>query len=177
MLENPYTPNDLKGLTRASKVGLREMTIDDVGAVCMLDVGPGQDGLVTPNAVSIALAHFSPEAWFRAIYADDLPVGFALLEDWSQVLDQEPELYAGERYVALSRLMIDHRYQRLGFGAQAMLLLIAQAQSRPYGANMLLSFTPKVNNPEFFYKRFGFVRTGDIDDDGEVIMRLTSAQT
>jgi diamine N-acetyltransferase len=149
--------------------------IHDVRAVCMLDVALDQDGLVAPNAVSIAQAHFSPEAWFRAIYADDVPVGFAMLEDWSQVLDREPELYEGERYVALWRFMVDHRYQGLGFGAQAIQLLIAQAHSRPTVKNMLLSFVPKENNPEAFYQRFGFVRTGE-EDEGELIMRLTLAQ-
>ncbi len=112
-------------------MSLREITIHDVRAVCMLDVGPGQDELVAPNAVSIAQAHFSPEAWFRAIYADATPIGFAMIEDHSQVLDKEPELHAGERYIAPWRFMIDHRYQELGFGAQAIRLLIAHARSRP----------------------------------------------
>jgi diamine N-acetyltransferase len=175
ILERTSMSNDVAAPTRASKVSLREITIHDVRAVCMLDVSPGQDELVAPNAVSIAQAHFSPEAWFRAIYADDVPVGFAMLEDWSQVLDREPELYEGERFIALWRFMIDHRYQGLGFGAQAIQLLIAQARSRPTVKNMLLSFVPKENNPEAFYQRFGFVRTGE-EDEGELIMRLTLAQ-
>jgi diamine N-acetyltransferase len=176
ILERTSMSNDVATPTRASKVSLREITIHDVRAVCMLDVALGQDELVAPNAWSIAQAHFSPEAWFRAIYADDVPVGFAMLEDWSQVLDREPELYEGERFIALWRFMIDHRYQGLGFGAQAIQLLIAQARSRPAVKNMLLSFVPKENNPEPFYQRFGFVRTGEEDDDGEVIMRLTLTQ-
>jgi diamine N-acetyltransferase len=175
ILERTSMSNDVATPTRASKVSLREITIHDVRAVCMLDVALDQDGLVAPNAVSIAQAHFSPEAWFRAIYADDVPVGFAMLEDWSQVLDREPELYEGERFIALWRFMIDHRYQGLGFGAQAIQLLIAQARSRPTVKNMLLSFVPKENNPEAFYQRFGFVRTGE-EDEGELIMRLTLAQ-
>jgi diamine N-acetyltransferase len=175
ILERTSMSNDLIVPTRASKVSLREITIDDVRAVCMLDVGPGQDGLVAPNAVSIAQAHFSPEAWFRAVYADSTPVGFAMLEDFSQVLDREPKLYDGERYVSLWRFMIDHRYQGMGFGAQAIQLLIAQARSRPNVKNMLLSFVPKENNPEAFYQRFGFVRTGE-EEDGELIMRLALTQ-
>ncbi len=175
ILERTSMSKDVAKPTRASKVNLREITINDVRAVCMLDVGLGQDGLVAPNAVSIAQAHFSPGAWFRAIYADDLPVGFAMMEDSSQVLNQEPELYEGARYVSLWRFMIDHRYQGLGLGAQAIQLLIAQARSRPAAKNMLLSFVPKENNPEAFYQRFGFTRTGE-EDDGEIIMRLTLAQ-
>ena len=41
---------------------------------------------------------------------------------------------------------------------------------------MLLSFVPKENNPELFYQRFGFVRTGE-EDEGELIMRLRFATT
>jgi diamine N-acetyltransferase len=129
---------------------------------------------VAPNAFSIAQATYHPEAWFRAIYADDTPVGFVMLEDWSQVTDREPELYADAPYVALWRFMIDHRFQKSGFGAQAMHLLIAHARTRPGATNMLLSFVPKENNPEAFYARFGFARTGE-EDEGELVMRLELA--
>ena len=156
---------------RTSIVTLRDITRDSVRTFCRLEIGLGQDGLVAPNAVSIAQAHFHPEAWFRGIYADDTPVGFAMLEDWSQVADREPELYEGAPYVALWRFMIDHRFQKFGFGAQAMQRLIDYARTRPGAKNMLLSFVPKENNPEGFYARFGFTRTGELDE-GERVMRL-----
>ena len=38
-----------------------------------------QKQFVAPNAVSIAQAYFSKEAWFRAIYADDTAIGFVML--------------------------------------------------------------------------------------------------
>ena len=152
-------------------VSLREITRDSVRDFCRMAVGPGQDGLVAPNSVSIAQAYFHKEAWFRGIYADETPVGFAMMEDWSQVEGVEPKRYEGKAYVALWRFMIDARYQKLGFGAQAMRLLIAYAGTRPTTANMLLSFVPKANNPEDFYKRFGFIQTGE-EDEGELVMKL-----
>ena len=158
-------------ISKTSIVSLREISKDSVRDFCRMEVGPGQDGLVAPNAVSIAQAYFHKEAWFRGIYADDTPVGFAMIEDWSQVEDEAGELYAGAPYVALWRFMIDARYQKLGFGAAALRLLIAHARTRPSAANMLLSFVPKAHNPEEFYKRFGFVRTGE-EDEGELIMKL-----
>ena len=69
------------------------------------------------------------------------------------------------------RFMIDVRYQKHGFGAQALRLLIAHAATRPGVRTMLLSFVPKENNPEGFYKRLGFTRTGEQDGD-ELIMKL-----
>ena len=67
--------------------------------------------------------------------------------------------------------MIDARYQKHGFGAQAVRLLIAHAATRPGVKTMLLSFVPKENNPETFYERFGFKRTGEQDGD-ELVMML-----
>ena len=159
-------------LTRDATVSLREITKSSVRDFCRMDVGPGQDGLVAPNSVSIAQAYFHKEAWFRGIYADDRPVGFAMLEDWSQTESAEPQLYEGAPYIALWRFMIDARYQHYGFGAAAIRLLIAHARTRPGAATMLLSFVPKENNPEAFYLRAGFVRTGE-DDEGELIMKLS----
>ena len=61
--------------TEAELVTLREITRETVRDVCRLEVGPGQGQFVASAAVSIAEAHFSPEAWFRAIYAGEVPVG------------------------------------------------------------------------------------------------------
>ncbi len=163
--------NQTHPLDRQALVSLRDVTKDNLRAISFLDVAPGQEGLVAPNAFSIAQAHFHPEAWFRAIYADETPVGFVMLEDWSQVADGQPALHQGDKSVALWRFMIDARYQQFGFGTQTILLLIAYAKSRPGVTTMLLSFVPKANNPEGFYQRFGFARTGEVDD-GEVIMSL-----
>jgi diamine N-acetyltransferase len=156
---------------KGALVTLREITKDSVRDFCRLDVGPGQDGLVAPNAVSIAQAYFHPEAWFRGIYADESPVGFAMLEDWSQTDTPAAGVYEGEPYISLWRFMIDERFQKSGFGAAALRLLIAHVSARPGVKTMLLSFVPKENNPEEFYKRFGFARTGE-EDHGELIMKL-----
>lgn len=168
----PIDPAVMKTLTKSSVVTLREITRDTVRTIAMLDVAPAQEGLVAPNAFSISQAHFHPEAWFRAIYADETPVGFAMLEDWSVATQHAPKLYDGKPYVALWRFMIDHRFQRLGYGARALGLLIAHVRSRPGVATMLLSFVPQENNPEGFYARFGFMRTGE-EDAGELVMKLT----
>lgn len=162
---------DMKPVSRNSIVSLREVTRENLLVVSLLDVGPGQDNLVAPNGFSIAQASFNRNAWFRAVYADEQPVGFAMLDDWSMAPDEKPELFEDAPYVGLWRFMIDHRFQKFGFGAQAMHLLIAHARTRPGAKNMLLSFVPKDNNPEGFYARFGFERTGEVDE-GEVVMRL-----
>jgi diamine N-acetyltransferase len=91
-------------------------------------VAPEQEGFVAPNAVSIAQAYFDRVvAWFRAIYADDTPVGFAMLHD-------EP----AERKYFLWRFMVDHRFQGHGYGAEALSQVIAYVRQRP-GAREFLT--------------------------------------
>ncbi len=82
-----------------------------------------------PIPISIAEASFEPKAWFRAIYANETPVGFAMLYD-----DREkPEYF-------LWRFMIDARYQHLGFGRQALQLLIDHVRTLPDAREFLLSY-------------------------------------
>ena len=119
-----------------ASVSLREVTADTVRAICALDVAPRQLGLVAPNAVSIAQAHFEPAAWFRAIYADDEPVGFAMLYDPTRTA--EPE--AGPGVAFLWRFMIDARYQGRGYGAAALALLVAHVRTLPGVAVLRISY-------------------------------------
>jgi diamine N-acetyltransferase len=60
-------------VSQDARITLREVTAEDVNAILRLSVKEHQKQLVASNAVSIAQAHFRPEAWFRAIYADDIP--------------------------------------------------------------------------------------------------------
>jgi len=56
-------------------ISLKEITRETLREVCRLDAGDGARQ-VAPNALSIAEASFYDEAWFRAIYDDETPVGF-----------------------------------------------------------------------------------------------------
>ena len=143
-----------------AEVTLREITAETVRSIINLTVAPGQTGFVAPNAVSIAQAHFEPEAWFRAIYADDEAVGFVMLSD---------DPHAPEYY--LWRLMIDANRQSQGYGMRAMELIIDHVRTRPNATELLTSFVPGESGPEHFYKKLGFVETGEIDE-GEVVIRL-----
>ena len=64
-------------------VTLREVTRENLDDILDLKVIREQENFVASNAVSIAQAHFYPvcpeTAWFRAIYADEVPVGFVLI--------------------------------------------------------------------------------------------------
>lgn len=141
-------------------VTLRPITEDNLRAVLRLKVAPEQERFVASNPVSLAQAHFSKEAWYRAIYADETPVGFIMLAD--APVDQEYYLW---------RLMIDQRYQRLGFGRQAVKLLADYVKSRPGATELLVSHGEGEGNPGPFYASLGFEYTGD-ENEGELVMRL-----
>ncbi len=143
-----------------SEVSLREVTAETVRTICKLSVREDQQQFVAPNAVSIAEAHFSEHAWFRAVYANDTPVGFIMLEDQPE----KPEYY-------LWRFMIDASYQRMGFGRQALELFIAHVRTRPGATELETSVVQAPGGPQPFYESFGFALTGTYEH-GEAVMRL-----
>ncbi len=141
-------------------VSLREITQQTVNEVLNLRVTKAQERFVASNAVSIAQAHFSPQAWFRAVYAGESPVGFLMLS-------MQPE--QGEYF--LWRFMIDAQHQGRGYGRQALELLIRHVQGQPNATELTLSHVPGAGSPEGFYRKLGFAHTG-AQQDGELIMRL-----
>jgi diamine N-acetyltransferase len=150
--------------TVGSVVTLREINAETVRGVCTLWVREDQKRFVAPNAISIAQAHFAPEAWFRAIYAGETPVGFAMISDKPEV----PEYF-------LWRFMIDQRWQHLGLGRRAIELLIAHVRVRPGAQQFLTSAVPGEGSPQGFYEKLGFVPTGAVED-GEVVLALDLAR-
>jgi diamine N-acetyltransferase len=143
-----------------SKVTLRKITKDNVRSICELAVKKEQSTYVVPNAIAIAEACFSNEDWYRAIYADEIPVGLA-------VLKVQPD---NARYL-LWRFMIDARYQKSDFGRRAMELLIDHVKTKPNAVEFLTSVVPGDHCPQGFYEKLGFHLTGEWDD-GEAIMSL-----
>lgn len=152
--------NEASTISRSSTVSLREVTADTVREICRLEVSESQKGFVAANAISIAQAYFEPKAWFRAIYADETPVGFLMIYD-------NPE----ESEYFLWRFMIDARYQNLGFGKKAMDLLAEHVKTRPNAQTLTLSCHPGEDGPEPFYRKYGFTRTGEFLGD-EAVMRI-----
>ncbi len=145
-------------------ITLREVTRETVRTVCKLDAGDGATQ-VAPNAESIAEASFYEEAWFRAIYDDETPVGFVMLYD--PTLAQTPE----EPDFFLWRLMIDRAHQRRGFGHEAVRLLIDHVRSRAGAKKLLVSHMSNVDTLGRFYGSFGFEYTGK-EEEGEKVMAL-----
>ena len=143
-----------------SPVTLQEITRKTLRQILDLRVSEYQRNFVADNAVSIAQAHFSDVAWFRAVYAGDTPVGFVMVHDEPA----KPEYF-------LWRFMIDQRFQGKGFGSKALQQVIAYVKSRPNASFMETSVVQKPGGPQPFYERAGFRLTGAMEE-GEAVMRL-----
>ena len=160
MPDGPRSVAGSRSVPDGATVELREVSKNDVRAICRLAVGPTQMSFVAPNAISFAEALFEPKAWYRGIYADGTPVGFAMLS-----IDRDaPEYY-------LWRFMVDTRYQGRGYGRAAIGLIAAFVRTLPNAHELLVSWVPADGGPEPFYRGLGFVPTGEVDGI-EVVARL-----
>jgi diamine N-acetyltransferase len=145
---------------RTADVSLREVTKENLRDVLRLAVAPEQEKFVASNAVSIAQAYFHRDnAWFRAIYAGETPVGFVMLDD-------QPE----KAEYSVWRFMVDHSVQGHGFGARALDLVMDHVRTRPGATELLLSCVPGEGSPGPFYEKLGFSYTGAVEED-ELVMR------
>ena len=134
-------------------ISLREITAETVREICRLSetLTPPKKYMVAPNAVSIAQAHFEPHAWFRAIYADETPVGFAMLYDDPE----KPEYF-------LWRFMIAGQHHGKGFGRRGLEQVIEYVRTRPGAQVLETSCGQGAGSPEGFYHALGFRRNGKI---------------
>jgi GNAT superfamily N-acetyltransferase len=149
-------------------IGLREITEANAQSVLALRCTPAQERFVSSVADSLAEADETPQGnpWFRAVYADGRPVGFVMLS-WD-VLPQPPEIN-GPWF--LWKLLIDHRHQRKGYGREVVRQIVELVRGQ--GATELLtSHVPGEGSPAGFYARLGFVPTGEVDPQGEILLRL-----
>jgi diamine N-acetyltransferase len=150
----------------AGQVTLREITSETVIAVIKLAVAESQMSFVAPNAVSLARALFSDEAWYRAIYVGDEPAGFVMLADES-LRSPPPE----KPKVGVWRFMVDARYQGCGVGRAALLQVIEHVRAKGIFDALEQSFVPGPGSPEPFYLGLGFRHTGRVDGN-EVVPEL-----
>ena len=161
-------------MTGAVAVTLEEITAENREAVLALRIVPGQDRFVSSVRDSLAEAAEYPHArpWYRAVFASGEPagpVGFVMVS-WN--CEPQPPEIIGPWF--LWKLLIDERYQGRGYGA-AVVRQIAELVRAEGATELLTSYVPEDGGPAGFYQRLGFVPTGELDDTGEVIVRLRLA--
>jgi diamine N-acetyltransferase len=133
-----------------------------------LALAPGQEAFASSVSESLDDASSSPDAhpWYRAIFAGDEPVGFVMFS--FDVPPGHPEY--PWRYF-LWRLLIGARFQRRGYGREAMTLVIGVVRQSPGATDLFTSVHPGEGGPAPFYRSLGFEPTGEWFD-GEEVYRL-----
>lgn len=142
-----------KTVSKKSVVSFRDITKDTFFGFCQLSVSEKQKNFVDSVAESMAEANFTESAWFQGIYADETTVGFLMLDDQPDI----PKYY-------IWRFMIDHRFQGMGLGRQALDLLIKYVRTRPNASELLTSVMLMEGGPLEFYQKAGFELTGESID-------------
>ena len=122
-------------------------------SVLDLSVSPEQKDFVATNQYSLAQAYAQPECVPFALYAENRPVGFAMYS-----LDEDDHQYW------IYRLMIDQRYQGVGYGREAMKLLIERIRELMDDEHkrIYISFEPENEIAKALYESLGFVPDGRI---------------
>lgn len=149
-------------------VDLVEITDENAESVLALRLAPGQDRFVTSVADSLEEARTHPHGnpWCRAVHADGLPVGFVMLS-WD--VEPQPPDILGPWF--LWKLLIDHRQQGRGYGREVVRQIVELVRAHG-GVELLTSHVLGSGGPAGFYARLGFVPTGDVDPEGEIVLRL-----
>ena len=156
-------------------VELRKVDAKNIWKICALEVAEDQRKFVATNTQSILEAYCAISSGGVAmpygIYDGETPVGFVMLgfgcEDW----EDAPEI-AKDTY-NIWRFMIDRRYQRKGYGKQAMEVVLRLVETFPHGKAdwVWLSYEPENQVAAELYRSFGFRENGQMDGDEIIAVR------
>ena len=146
-------------------VSLQPITESNRAAVTALRVAPEQEQFVSGVADSLLEAVEEPggRAIQWALCAAETPVGFVMISD-----DVEGDGYIPQY---LWKLLVDRDHQRRGYGTAALDLVADYFRRTGTASVMSTSAGQGDGSPIPFYERYGFVRTGDIVFDDEVLLR------
>ena len=139
---------------------LREINRDNFDDVIKLSVYDEQKHFVASNIFSLAQAKAYPECIPMAVYNDTTLVGFAMYG-----IDLEDNEYW------ISRLMIDKRYQKMGYGRAAIQRILEKLRLNKNYQRVYLSFEPENTGAKRLYESLGFAPDGRVID-GEIVYCL-----
>ncbi|MGL4911490.1 MAG: GNAT family N-acetyltransferase [Romboutsia sp.] len=128
-----------------------------------LKLKEGQEKFVSHPIRSLAQAYvYYNQCTPFAIYKDTTIVGYVMV-----IYDYDEETYN------IWHMMIDEKYQNNGYGTDALELCLDYIKTKPFGKSNDIILTCNVENDNAIqiYKKFGFMETGECDED-EIEMKL-----
>ncbi|MBO4915413.1 MAG: GNAT family N-acetyltransferase [Oscillospiraceae bacterium] len=151
---------------------LEKVTYKNFDDVTDLTIFESQYPFVADNEESLAEAYLaisSGEAYAYpfAVYDGETLVGFVMIGYNEAAIEGPDALEILKNNYSLWRLMIDKRYQKQGFGREAVRLALEFVRTRPYGKveACVTSYNPENEVAKKLYASFGFVENGDMDGD------------
>ena len=72
--------------------------------------------------------------------------------------------------VVFWKSLVDHRHQGKGYGREVVRLVLELVRDQG-GTELRTSQVPGEGGPAGFYAELGFVPTGELDPEGEIILR------
>lgn len=149
------------------KISLQYITNDNFRQIVKLSdtLSDYQKRCVAPNVYSLAQAYVNYDhSWTRAIYLDDIPIGYILIDTKpDDIPNQEIAYY-------LCRFMIASDYQGQGYGKNTLDLIINKCIEDKV-EYLYTSCEIEGEMPYHFYLKYGFIDTGVIED-GEKVLKF-----
>lgn len=138
------------------KIELIDITSDNWINICCLN--PGKEGkeFVASNSFSLAQS-FYEKGWItKGIVKDNQLIGFTMF-------GYSEEMKAYE----LCRFMIDQKFQGLGYGKEALKVILKFMFNCFHCTEIFLSTAPNNNRGKHIYEKIGFVSTGESCGEGD----------
>lgn len=115
---------------------------------------------VASNAFSIAQSKVQRGWTVKAIYNNDLMIGFTM---YGYCYEYD--------FYEICRFMIDHRYQGKGYGKLALIKIIEEMKKQEDCKDIYISFDPRNNKARSLYESLGFKDTGKTLEE-ELLFKL-----
>lgn len=109
---------------------------------------------VASNALSIAQSKIQKGWIIKAIYDEDIMIGFTMYGFCYE-----------HNFYEICRIMIDYKYQGKGYGKRALGKIIEEMKNFKDCNEVFLSFDPENQIGKKLYESFNFKSTGRIIDD------------
>jgi diamine N-acetyltransferase len=146
-------------------IRLERLTRDNWEQVITLDIADEQRRfLETPSVLhAVAEVQFHPTYTAYAICDDGMTVGFVT---YGHLPEDQSKWW-------IPLLIIDRHHQGKGYGRAAMQTLINTVRVQaPYCQEIALNYKPENVAAERLYLSIGFEKTDEIDERGQVTMRM-----
>jgi diamine N-acetyltransferase len=106
---------------------------------------------IASNCLSLAQASIEEDWTVKAIYQNDMPIGFTMYGYSDELTGYE-----------ICRIMIDYKFQGNGFGKKALLLVIKEMVNQFKCDEIFITFVPENEIAKQLYQSVGFKDTGKV---------------